>query len=57
MLTDEQAANKIKEWRLNESLDVDDLHMYMDNLLCNLLMQLGYKQTADMFMSVEKWYD
>jgi hypothetical protein len=38
------------------SLDAEERHSRADELMCNLLKQLGYGKAVEVFDSWEKWY-
>ena len=36
--------------------NAEEVHRDMDNFLCSLLRQLGYKEVVEIFKSTPKWY-
>ena len=36
--------------------DIESNHAEADEILCNLLEELGYKKLVDEFRKLEKWY-
>lgn len=51
---DDEYAKKLKE--ANAKFDIEAGHSRADDLLCELLMKLGYVKVVDAFKAVEKWY-
>jgi len=41
---------------LKGSYDIEGLHHEADNLLCEFLETLGWKELVDAYREVEKWY-
>lgn len=41
---------------LSKGEDIEDRHVYMDNLMCDLLRELGYGDGVDIFELTGKWY-
>jgi hypothetical protein len=39
-----------------QSDDPETAHAYADNLLCNMLIELGYGEIVDIYNLVGKWY-
>lgn len=50
----EEVVEKLKGLRLHS--DIEDTHIKADKLLCDLLIQLGYKDVVDEFEKLSKWY-
>lgn len=48
--------NIIKINTCNGNYDKEFGHMEMDNLLCSLLCQLGYRKAVDIYKNTPKWY-
>lgn len=46
-------ANQLKEFG---SLDPEEGHELADNLLCEILVKLGYPEFAEEFKKLERWY-
>lgn len=40
----------------NFSRDKEAVHMYMDDLMCELLSMLGYGDGIEVFNETNKWY-
>ena len=36
--------------------DTEVAHLDADNILCDVLTQLGYKELVDLYEKVKKWY-
>lgn len=36
--------------------DLESCHAYMDDLMCSLLTDLGYKDGIEIFNNTDKWY-
>lgn len=36
--------------------DVESAHIYADEIICKLLISLGYEDVVDEFHKVERWY-
>lgn len=51
---DDVVAAKILELCMSGSNEQN--HMDADDILCELLIQLGYSKTVTAFEAVEKWY-
>ena len=49
-----QAIAKLKE--LQSGRDIESEHSYADDVLCQLLISLGYQDVVDEWNKVEKWY-
>lgn len=37
-------------------IGVEDTHVFMDHLMCEVLRELGYGEGVDVFVNTEKWY-
>ena len=53
-MTPEEFAEAMKE--IAESDDPECAHSYMDDLMCQLLDDLGYEEGVKIFLDAEKWY-
>lgn len=53
-MTHEEAVNKLRE--LQRCGDIEIAHSMADDVLCDLLIALGYGDVVDEFKAVEKWY-
>jgi len=51
---EENAIRAMKECIDNGDTEV--AHGNADDLLCNLLVELGYKKVIDVYNEVDKWY-
>lgn len=49
-----EAVEKMKECVNNGDIEV--AHLDADNILCDVLTQLGYKELVDLYEKVNKWY-
>ena len=56
-LTQEQIDNFKKELsnQINNR-DIESAHADADTILCNILIELGYKELVDLYNKVDKWY-
>lgn len=50
----EEFKNKIKE--IFDTCK-EEGHQYADNLMCDLLISLGYEEGINIFLNSDKWYD
>lgn len=56
IMTPEEFAKKMKKISDNLKYQEEDAHMQMDNLMSDLLRQLGYGEGIDIFDNTSKWY-
>lgn len=56
LMTPEEFKNKMQEIYDKSNGGGEVAHMMADVLLCEVLMQLGYKEGIDIFNSMEVWY-
>lgn len=56
IMTPEEFKNKMQEIYDKSYGGGEEGHMMADVLLCEVLMQLGYKEGIDIFNSMEVWY-
>lgn len=49
-----EAVEKMKECVNNGDTEV--AHLDADDILCDVLTQLGYKELVDLYEKVNKWY-
>ena len=49
-----EAVEKMKECVNNSDIELS--HLDADNILCDVLTQLGYKELVDLYEKVNKWY-
>lgn len=54
VMTPEEFKEKMLE--LSKEKDVEDRHVDMDDLMTEVLMQLGYFEGVKVFYSTLKWY-
>ena len=52
--SDERAAKLMAAY--NNELDTERAHAWADDLLCELLKDLGYVKTVKAFEDLDKWY-
>lgn len=50
----EQSVENLK--KINENLSNWEAHQHSDNLLCKLLIKLGYKEVVDEYKKSHKFY-
>ena len=53
-MTPEQFAKRMRE--IAKETDTEDRHINADNLMCDLLKELGYGEGVDIFEDMYKWY-
>lgn len=53
-MTREQAIKELKE-KQNDS-DIECAHSYADDVLCKLLIALGYADVVEEYKKINKWY-
>ena len=53
-MTKEETISRLKIEQGN--LDAEVAHCAADNILCELLISLGYKEVVDEFNLIDKWY-
>ena len=41
---------------VNRDHDKEDAHIKADNILCNLLKELGFEKLVELYRKVPKWY-
>lgn len=56
MLTFEEFKQKMLDIYTENCNDTEILHMEMDAAMCNLLIDLGYREGVEIFQGVPKWY-
>lgn len=58
-ITPEEFAKRMR--KINETYpdfhDTDERHIAMDDLMCEVLRELGYVEGIDIFNCTEKWYE
>lgn len=60
-MTPKEFADKMREeFPINEfgnaAYDKEAAHAYADDIMCNLLEDLGYAEGVEIFRRAEKWY-
>ena len=45
-----------KNHKLITGAELEDVHILMDTLMCEVLRELGYSEGVDIFMNTDKWY-
>lgn len=53
-MTREQALSELKAAQANS--DIESAHGDADDVLCDLLRELGYGDVVDAWLQVPKWY-
>lgn len=53
-MTKEEFSDRMKA--LSKYNDKETRHIEMDNLMIQVLYNLGYKEGCDIFIDTEKWY-
>jgi hypothetical protein len=53
-MNDDEAAAEIKKECMTGDNECD--HSAADDILCSLLLQLGYTKTVEAWQAVHKWY-
>ena len=62
MMTPEEFEQKMNDistgsfYGTDRMYDEEDMHRDMDNIMCNLLRDLGYGKGIDIFEDTPKWY-
>ena len=56
MLTAEEFATKMQEIKDKYGADRETVHVKMDNLMCELLKELGYGKGVEIFNNTDMWY-
>ncbi len=49
-------AKKMKEINNNHRVDFELVHIEADELLCELLTELGYEDVVNEYKKIGKWY-
>lgn len=55
-MTKDEAIKKLKEIQNDTENDEEFCHINADNVLCDLLETLGYKEVVDEWDKIKKWY-
>ena len=53
-MSKEEAIKKLEEWA--DSGDIEMAHCEAEDILCDLLIQLGYEDVVQAYHKVHKWY-
>jgi hypothetical protein len=51
-----KASQQGKDEENNRYRDLEDTHSDMDDVICELLVKLGYSDIAQFFIKQPKWY-
>jgi len=54
MITPEEAAQRMRE--INKNGDTEGAHCEADDLLCEILKELGFGEAVEIFENMDKWY-
>ena len=54
MMTREEAIEALCKAKINS--DTEEAHMLADDILCDLLVSLGYRDVVVEWRKVDKWY-
>jgi hypothetical protein len=54
-MTPEKFAERMREIA-KEDRHFDASHSAADNLMCEILAELGYEEGVDIFLDMDKWY-
>lgn len=54
-ITPEEFSRRMRKI-YDECVGSELAHIMMDNLMCEVLKSLGYKEGVDIFQSMSKWY-
>ena len=54
-MSPEDFANKMQEIQ-NSDMDCETMHITMDKLLLDVLLELGYDKGCEIFENTYKWY-
>ena len=53
-MTKDESIAKLIQCQNND--DIEDCHSDADDILCELLISLGYKEVVEEYEKVEKWF-
>ena len=53
-MTEEEAIQQLKTIQMNN--DPEDAHPLADDVLCELLISLGFKDVIEEYNKIHKWY-
>ena len=56
MPTPEEFKENMEDMQTKHASDIEAVHVIMDNLMCKVLVELGYKEGVDIFNDTEKGY-
>lgn len=51
-----QFEKEMRKIHDNDDFDTEDKHRYMDNLMAEVLKELGYSKGIQIFVDTDKWY-
>ena len=49
-----QFADKMRD--ISKNTDIEDRHMEADDLLCEMLIELGYAEGVEIYNAMPAWY-
>lgn len=49
-------TERMRELADNNDDDIEMRHVEMDNLMCEILKEMGFNELVDIFNETEKWY-
>jgi hypothetical protein len=55
-ITPDEFYARMTELQRDKGGDLEAWHSLADNLMCDLLRQLGYDRGVDVYMASERWY-
>ena len=59
-ISPDEFKKKMKEFQMKEEqlyfFSKEEMHIAMDNLMCEVLENLGYKDGVEIFRNTGKWY-
>ena len=57
-ITPEEFSKRMRDiqYTYKERYDIEERHVAMDDLMCELLRELGYGKGIDIFKDTDKWY-
>lgn len=57
LMNNEQAYEALERIKDRGVTDTEEDHREADQILCSLLMNLGYEDVVRVYESITKWYD
>jgi hypothetical protein len=57
-MTPDEFATKMRESFPSDDsyFDVEEAHAYADDVMCDILIELGYGEGVEIFKKARKWY-